>query len=105
MLTSLGLPADPDGLLAGHAQALDAAYREVAGRLAVNTEVSIDDAGKIHLTGVKAVDEPPSLADLRRRTTAMLPRVDLPEVILEVMSWAPELAAAFTAASGGRSRL
>jgi hypothetical protein len=26
-------------------------------------------------------------------------------VILEVMSWAPEVAAAFTAASGGRSRL
>jgi hypothetical protein len=105
VLTSLGLPGDPDGLLAGHAQALDAAYREVAGRLAVNTEVSIDDAGKIHLTGVKAVEEPPSLVDLRRRTTAMLPRVDLPEVILEVMSWAPELAEAFTAASGGRSRL
>lgn len=35
----------------------------------------------------------------------MLPRVDLPEVILEVMSWAPELAASFTAVSGGRSRL
>ena len=35
----------------------------------------------------------------------MLPRVDLPEVILEVMSWAPEVAAAFTAASGGRTRL
>jgi hypothetical protein len=35
----------------------------------------------------------------------MLPRVDLPEVLLEVMSWAPELADAFTAASGGRSRL
>ena len=105
VLTSLGLPADPDGLLAGHAQALDAAYREVAGRLAVNTEVTVDDAGKIHLTGVKAVEEPPSLVDLRRRTAAMLPRVDLPEVILEVMSWAPELAAAFTAASGGRSRL
>jgi len=31
VLTSLGLPSDPDGLLAGHAQALDAAYREVAG--------------------------------------------------------------------------
>jgi TnpA family transposase len=105
VLTSLGLPADLDGLLAGHAQVLDAAYREVAGRLAVNTEVAVDDAGKIHLTGVKAIDEPPSLVDLRRRTTAMLPRVDLPEVILEVMSWAPELAAAFTAASGGRSRL
>jgi TnpA family transposase len=105
VLTTLGLPADPGALLAGHAQALDAAYREVGGRLAVNTEVSIDDAGKIHLTGAKAIEEPPSLVDLRARTTAMLPRVDLPEVILEVMSWAPELAEAFTAVSGGRSRL
>ena len=105
VLAALGLPGDPDGLLAEHAQSLDAAYREVAGRLAVNAEVSIDDDGKIHLTGVKAVEEPPSLVDLRSRTTAMLPRVDLPEVILEVMSWAPELAAAFTAVSGGRSRL
>ncbi len=104
-LTALGLPGDPDGLLAGRARALDAAYREVGGRLAVNTEVRVDDDGKIHLTGVKAVEEPPSLVDLRSRTTAMLPRVDLPEVILEVMSWTPELAAAFTAVSGGRSRL
>ena len=54
---------------------------------------------------MKAIEEPPSLVDLRKRTAAMLPRVDLPEVILEVMSWAPELAAAFTAVSGGRSRL
>ena len=101
----LGLPDKPDALLAEHAATLDAAYRQVGGRLAVNTEVRVDDAGKIHLTGVKAVEEPPSLVDLRNRTTAMLPRVDLPEVILEVMSWEPELAAAFTAASGGRSRL
>ena len=42
--------ADPDALLAGHAQAPDAAYRGAGGRLAVNTEVSIDDAGKIQLT-------------------------------------------------------
>jgi len=105
VLTTLGLPADPDALLAAHSRALDAAYREVGGRLAVNTEVRVDDAGKIHLTGVKAVEEPPSLVDLRNRTTAMLPRVDLPEVILEVMSWEPRLAQAFTAASGGRSRL
>ena len=87
MLTTLGLPGDPGALLARHAQALDAAYREVGGRLAVNTEVSIDDAGKIHLTGVKAIEEPPSLVDLRARTTAMLPRVELPEVILEIMSY------------------
>ncbi|MGE5135249.1 MAG: Tn3 family transposase [Gemmatimonadota bacterium] len=90
VLTTLGLPGDPDALLAGHAQALDAAYREVAAWLAASTEVTVDDAGKIHLTGIKAIEEPPSLVDLRARTTAMLPRVELPEVILEVMSWALE---------------
>jgi len=105
VLTTLGLPDSPDTLLAAHSQTLDAAYREVGARLAVNTEVRLDDAGKLHLTGVKAIEEPPSLVDLRTRTTAMLPLVDLPEVILEVMSWAPELALAFTAVSGGRSRL
>jgi len=105
VLTSLGLPEDPGELLAAHAATLDAAYRETAGRLAVNDAVTIGEDGKIHLTGIKAVEEPPSLADLRRRTAAMLPRVDLPEVILEVMSWEPGIAAAFTAASGGRSRL
>ena len=96
VLTALGLPGEPGALLAGHARALDAAYREVGGRLAVNADVRIGDDGKIHLTGVKAIEEPPSLVDLRARTAAMLPRVDLPEVILEVMSWAPELAEAFT---------
>jgi hypothetical protein len=86
VLIALGLPADPDALLAEHSRTLAAAYREVGGRLAVNAEVRVDEVGKIHLTGVKAVEEPPSLVDLRNRTTAMLPRVDLPEVILEVMS-------------------
>ncbi len=105
VLTTLGLPGDPGALLAGHARVLDGAYREVGGRLAVNTEVTISDDGKIHLTGVKAIEEPTSLVDLRARTTAMLPRVDLPEVILEVMSWVPELGEAFTPVSGGRSRL
>ena len=105
VLTTLSLPDDPDALLAGHARTLDAAYREVGGRLAASTDVRLDEAGKIHLTGVKAIEEPPSLVDLRKRTTAMLPLVDLPEVILEVMSWVPELAAAFTTVSGGGSRL
>ncbi len=105
VLTTLSLPDGPDALLAEHARALDAAYREVGGRLAANTEVTIGDDGKIHLTGLKAIEEPPSLVDLRARATAMLPRVELPEVILEVMSWAPELAEAFTAVSGGRTRL
>ena len=86
VLTTLGLPEDPGALLAEHTRTLDAAYRDVGGRLEANNDVDIDEDGKIHLTGVKAIEEPPSLVDLRKRTTAMLPRVDLPEVILEVMS-------------------
>jgi TnpA family transposase len=104
-LTALSLPADPDRLLAEHARTLDAALKEVGGRLIANPDARVDGSGKIHLSGVKAIEEPPSLVDLRARTTVMLPRVELPGVILEVMSWVPELAEAFTAASGGRSRL
>ena len=37
MLTALGLPEGPGALLAEHRQTLDAAYRTVAGRLAVDT--------------------------------------------------------------------
>jgi hypothetical protein len=65
VLASLGLPGDPAALLAEHSRTLDAAYREVAGRLAASTEVTIGEDGKIHLTGVKAIEEPPSLVDLR----------------------------------------
>ncbi len=35
----------------------------------------------------------------------MLPRVDIGEVVLEVMSWQPEFVTAFTPASGGQARL
>jgi hypothetical protein len=97
---TLGLPETPQALLAEHA-----AYRKVGARLGGKDAVSIDDDGKIHLTGVKAIEEPPSLLDLRKRVGTMLPRVDLPEVILEVMSWDSDIAAAFTAVSGGRIRL
>ncbi|MGH3190136.1 MAG: Tn3 family transposase, partial [Streptosporangiaceae bacterium] len=105
VLTTLGLPEDPDALLAEHSRTLDEAFRHVGGRLEGNDALRIDDDGKIHLTGVKAIEEPPSLVDLRNRSAAMLPRVDLPEVIMEVMSWEPDIAAAFTAVSGGRTRL
>ena len=43
--------------------------------------------------------------DLRKRVVRMLPRVDLPELILEVMSWHPAFMDAFTSISGAESRL
>jgi uncharacterized protein DUF4158 len=68
VLTTLGLPEDPGALLAAHIRTLDATYREVGGRLKTNDTVDIDDDGKIHLSGVKALEEAPSLVDLRKRT-------------------------------------
>ncbi len=105
VLTALGLPEDPDALLAGHARELDEAYRQVGGRLVTNTAASVDEQGKLHVASLKAIPEPPSLVDLRRRTAAMMPLVELPELILEVMGWEPGFEEAFTALSGGTSRL
>ncbi len=105
VLNALQIPAEPDELLAGVAGDLDTAWRHVAGRLDANTEVSVDDDGRLHVGTLDAVPDPPSLTDLRRRCEAMLPRVDIGELILEVMSWEPGFIDAFTAASGGRSRL
>lgn len=104
-LAALRLPDDPAELLAGHAATLDETYREVGGRLTVNTGVSVDADGKLHVAHLEAVDDPPSLVDLRKRLEAMLPRVDLPELILEVMSWYPDFVTAFTPVSGGKPRL
>ena len=69
------------------------------------TGVSVDRDGRLHVAALKAIPEPPSLTDLRKRVEAMLPRVDLPEVILEVMSWESAFTAAFTSITGGRARL
>ncbi|MEV0196791.1 hypothetical protein [Nonomuraea sp. NPDC050691] len=68
--------------------------------LAANTSVSIDDEGKIHVASVKAIDEPPSLIDLRRRVEAMMPRVDISEAVVEVLGWCPKFMEAFTSIAG-----
>ena len=106
VMADLQLGEDPDGLLAEQSRALDDALRDVAAQVSAGTiDTTVDDQGRLHLPKLSAIPDPPSLADLRKRVSAMLPRVDLPEVILEVMGWVPEFTAAFTPASGGRSRL
>jgi len=62
--------------------------------------VRLDPDGRLHAAAVKAIPDPASLTDLRTRLAGMLPRVDLPELVLEVMGWHPGFLAAFTAASG-----
>ncbi len=105
-LTDLQLSEDPSALLAEQSAALDAALRDLAAQVSAGTvDATVDGEGRLHLPKLSAIPEPPSLVDLRKRVSAMLPRVDLPEVILEVMGWVPEFTAAFTLASGGRTRL
>jgi hypothetical protein len=55
----------------------------------------VDAAGRLHVERIKAIPEPESLIDLRKRVNAMLPRADLPEVLLEVMGWVRAFARAF----------
>lgn len=104
-MNALGLPEQPDAMLTGHATALDAAYREVASRLDADTPATVDADGRLHVAALSAAPDPASLVDLRRRVEAMLPRIELPELVLEVMSWHPSFVEAFTHTSGNEARV
>jgi TnpA family transposase len=104
-MNALGLPAEPTQLLTDHAAALETAYRELAAWLGEDTPASIDADGKLHVAALDAKAEPASLVDLRRRVEAMIPRVDLPELVMEVMSWHPGFTEAFSHTSGNEARV
>nr|WP_202528199.1 Tn3 family transposase [Streptomyces sp. SID5770] len=107
VLASLGLPGLPGEAgehLAARAALLDGTYREVAGRLPDNAQIVFDDDGWLHFAALEPEPEPASLLDLRAAVNAMLPRVDLPEVLLEVFSWTGA-DQAFTSVTGGEARL
>ena len=104
MLSSLGLPPDPNEHLDECAELLDATFHDVTAGLPENTAVRFDEHGRLHLSALPAEAEPPSLANLRALTNRMLPRVDLPEVLLEVFSWTGA-DQAFTSITGGEARL
>ncbi len=90
-LAALRLPERPEAHLDALAQSLDAAYRDVAARLPANAalEVTVDGEGRerLRLDRLDADTESPTLVELRARVARMLPRVDLPELLLEVHTW------------------
>ncbi|GEB48648.1 MULTISPECIES: Tn3 family transposase [Streptomyces] len=104
VLASLGLPEHADEHLQARAALLDGTYREVATRVPENSQVVFDDDGRLHFAALEPEPEPASLLDLRAAVGAMLPRVDLPEVLLEVFSWTGA-DQAFTSVTGGEARL
>jgi len=103
---SLGHDLDPHRELAELADDLDRAYRAVADRLEDNDAVrieSVDGHDRPVLTALDKLDEAPSLIALRAAVDELLPRVDLPDVLLEVASWTGFLRE-FTHVSEGAAR-
>ena len=93
--------------LEGLGKQLDEAYRRAAKNLPTNSAVTIERVGRrdvLTLTPLDKLDEPASLVDLRRDVTARLPRVDLTEVLLEVLAWT-NFAAEFRHVSEGDARV
>ncbi len=99
VLAGLGLDVPVEEHLRDLVATLDAAWRELAVRLAeAGPDASVrlvpaagaDGApGRVTLSveRLEAVGDPASLVELRRTVRAMLPRVDLPELLLEVHAW------------------
>lgn len=103
---TVGVSASADEELAGLSRRLDLAYRETAGRVPENAAVTIVNtpAGPdLSVERLEKIDEPASLIALRTAIDARLPRLDLPELILE-MHARTGFADLFTHASEGSAR-
>ncbi len=83
VLTALGLPADPREHLAELADVLDGAFKQVGAGLATNDAARIKD-GKLSLARLEAAPPPEGFAAVHDAVAAMLPRIDYPELLLEV---------------------
>jgi TnpA family transposase len=84
---SLGHSLSADETITALSRELDATYRMVAAKLPSNPATRVETReGKeeLVLTGLEKLEEPPSLVCLRDAVKARLPRVDLPEILLEI---------------------
>jgi len=69
------------------AVALDEAYHRTAENLPNNAAVTADDTGgrdSLTVSNLDKIEEPSSLLELRDQVSSLLPRVDLPQVVLEI---------------------
>jgi TnpA family transposase len=86
---TLGLSANSEPTLTAMATELDRTYRAVAARLPDNPAVRFDttnDKQELVLSPLDKLDEPASLIALRDKVANMLPRVELPELMLEIVA-------------------
>jgi TnpA family transposase len=107
MCRMLSLPIMAEPFLALLREELEQAYRRTAGRLDANPFLRVEAEGEretVVLTPLDAVEEPASLKALRAKVDALLPRIDLPDVLLEVDAWTG-FTEEFTHISEGRARV
>ncbi|MCL4525320.1 MAG: Tn3 family transposase [Gammaproteobacteria bacterium] len=84
---TLDLSVSPEPTLEALARDLDRTYQAVAARLPDNAAVrfeTVGDQSELVLSPLEKMHEPASLIALRAKVASLLPRVDLPELILEV---------------------
>lgn len=84
---SLGLTPDPEPTLSALTTELDATWKAVAARLPDNPAVQLelkDGKAELSLGALDRLEEPASLLQLRAAVADLMPRVDLPEILLEI---------------------
>jgi TnpA family transposase len=86
---TLGHATSSDEVVAGLSAELEATYRRVAARFAANEAVRVefkDDKATLTIPQLDKLEEPASLLELRQQTAALLPQVDLAELLLEIQA-------------------
>lgn len=104
---TLDLQATPQQELEALRRQLNEAYCRTADNLPTNAAVRIEQVegrDTLVLSGLDKLEEPPSLIALREQVNEMLPRVDLPEALLEVQA-RTGFADEFTHLSEGNARV
>lgn len=84
---SLGHPLNPREAIDGLVRQLDTTYKQVAENFDDNKAVELDLSGKrptLTITHFDKLDVPPSLALLSQQVDALVPSVDLTELLLEI---------------------
>jgi TnpA family transposase len=87
---TLSLPLDAEPFVSDVGAELDAAYGRTAENLSGNESVDVErehGRDRLRISPLDRLAEPGSLITLRQTLAALMPKVDLPEVLLEVAAW------------------
>ncbi|MER5775497.1 Tn3 family transposase [Streptomyces sp. NPDC002039] len=87
ILTDLRLPEQPQELLSKKSAELDRRFREVRESLPDNSYVEVSRRGKLRVTKSESAPALIEATALQDTVCAALPRVDLPEALLAVLTW------------------